>query len=184
MNTKQNSLKIKVNHLLCSFIIISTLLLLSVTSAFSQGDADRQKRSKVIAMYNDYTGNFPEIEDIASEEALQLLARSNTVFVDVRKPKEQKISMIPGAVTKEQFLKRIKEYRDKKVIAYCTIGYRSGKFAEKMAKKGFDVMNLRAGLLGWVHAHGPLVSKDGPVHTLNVYGKTWDLAPSWITTVY
>jgi rhodanese-related sulfurtransferase len=167
---------------ICS--VTMTLFFFITSAVQANTDQDKQKRDRVIAMYNEYTKDFPGVKDITSEEALQLLPRGDVVFVDVRKAKEQKVSMIPGAVTKKHFLKNLEEYRDKKIIAYCTISYRSGKFAEKMEKKGVTITNLQAGLLGWVHAHGPLMHENEPAMTLHVYGKTWDLGPSWITTVF
>jgi rhodanese-related sulfurtransferase len=184
MNCKQNPLPINVQYLLWFFISITSLFLISATSVLAGSDADRQKNNQVVAMYDEYTKSFPGVKDIAIKDALLLLANDEVVFVDVRKAKEQKVSMIPGAVTKEHFMENLEQYREKKIIAYCTISYRSGKFAEKMEKRGIGITNLQAGLLGWVHAHGPLVDKNGAVSTLNVYGRAWDLAPSWITTVY
>lgn len=174
----------RVWHLLYLFSISSTLLFLCIAIALGNTNDDSKKREQVLAMYEKYAKSFPGVKDIDSEDALLLLSNSDVVFVDVRKAKEQNVSMIPGAVTKEHFLKNLEKYRNKRVIAYCTISYRSGKFAEKMEKKGVGVTNLQAGLLGWVHVHGPLISNAKPVNTLHVYGRTWDLAPSWITTVF
>jgi rhodanese-related sulfurtransferase len=113
-----------------------------------------------------------------------LLSDPDIVFVDVRKPKEQAVSMIPGAITDDQFLDQLELYRGQQVIAYCTISYRSGKLAAKLQKKRISITNLKEGLLGWVHAGGPLVRQNQPVHMLHVYGRKWDLAPDHIETVY
>ena len=40
------------------------------------------------------------------------------------------------------------------MIAYDTVGYRSGLFVEKMRQKGISIANLKGGLLGWLHAGG------------------------------
>ena len=54
----------------------------------------------------------------------------------------------------------------------------------KLRNRGIYVINLRGGLLGWLHAGG-LVHRDGaPVRKVHVYGKAWDLAPSSYETVY
>lgn len=36
------------------------------------------------------------------------------------------------------------------VVPYCTVGYRSGKYAEALQKEGFQVANLACSILGWV----------------------------------
>jgi len=92
--------------------------------------------------------------------------------------------MIPGAITEKQLLDHLDQYRDKRMIVYCTISYRSGKLADKLHKEGLSITNLKGGLLGWVHAGGPLVREGQEVRKLHVYGRKWDLAPDSIETVY
>jgi rhodanese-related sulfurtransferase len=184
MGLKQFHIPAQLLCLLWILYVVAGQFLSSAAIVQAEEMGDRQKYNRVLAIYEDYREKFPNVTEIGGQEALRLLSGDDVVFVDVRKTGEQKISMIPGAVTKGQFLDNIEIYRQKKIVAYCTIGYRSGKFAEKMEKKGVAVFNLQAGLLGWVHVHGPLVSQNSPTNTLHVYGKTWDLAPSWIATVY
>lgn len=165
-------------------LMLITLFLLPITPSKAATVEDEKKYQQVIKMYRDYTKKFPQVADIPASEAIPLLKSSETVFVDVRKAKEQEVSMIPGAVTKEEFLENLALYRDKRIIAYCTISYRSGKFAGKMAKKGVVITNLEAGLLGWVHEGGPLHSVRKKTNKLHVYGKKWNLAPAQIETVH
>lgn len=174
--------RVSINKILLMCLCIVTLLLqVCHDAAFAE---DNGKYHRVLKMYNDYKNDFPDVADISANAALLLLNEPNTLFVDVRKEKEREVSTIPGAITKKQFLKEIERYRNMNIIAYCTISYRSGKFAEKMAKKGVAITNLQAGLLGWVHAGGPLVAGGRQVKKLHVYGKKWDLAPADIQTVY
>ena len=91
----------KGRHLLGIFFTTATLLFLFVTFVQANADEDRNKHDRVIAMYEEYTKNFPGVKDIGSEDALLLLSSDDAVFVDVREAKEQKVSMIPGAVTRE-----------------------------------------------------------------------------------
>ena len=100
------------------------------------------------------------------------------LFVDVRKEAEQEVSMLPGAITDKEFLKKPGAYRDRLVIAYCTIGYRSGGFAQKLQKKSIPVLNLQGGILVWLHAHGKVYKHGKAVNRVHVYGKKWDLVPS------
>jgi sodium/bile acid cotransporter 7 len=70
------------------------------------------------------------------------------------------------------------------VIVYCTISYRSGILARELLARGVAVANLQGGLLGWVHAGGPVADAGGPVARMHVYGRKWDLAPLSFETVY
>jgi len=143
-----------------------------------EGLSDAAKQHKIEAMYAEYKESFPEVEDLSAEEVLRLMGRAKMVFVDVRKPKEQAVSMLPGAITDREFLQNVESYKDQQVIGYCTISYRSGKLARKLQRKGIRMINLRGGILAWIHA-GEQVYKNGkPVKKVHVYGKKWDLAPS------
>lgn len=150
----------------------------------SDGLDDAGKFREVMAMYAEYRSEFSGIEEIEAVEALTLVGDPGVVFVDVREPEEQAVSMIPGALTSEVFLADTERYRDQRIIVYCTISYRSGKLAAKMARKDIKVINLEGGLLAWVHAGGPLVRGYRPVNELHVYGHKWDLAPSGVETFY
>ncbi|MGD9365616.1 MAG: rhodanese-like domain-containing protein [Desulfobacteraceae bacterium] len=168
-------------------VLILMLMALSgiPASLFAAGPmSDAEKRELALNMYAEYQKKFPEVEDIAPDSAIKLLSDPDVVFVDVRKAEEQAVSMIPGAITKQVFTDHLERYRHKRVIAYCTISYRSGMLAAELKRKGISVINLRAGLLGWTHAGGPLVRQNRPVQRLHVFGRKWDLAPAAVDTVY
>jgi len=137
-----------------------------------------------MAMYTDYRKDFEGVQEIDAAAAINLVGDPEVVFVDVRDPGEQAVSMIPGAVTSEVFLAAPERYQGQRIIGYCTISYRSGKLAVKMTRRGITIVNLKGGLLAWVHAGGPLVRGYKPVKQLHVYGHKWDLAPSDIESVY
>ena len=170
-----------------AFLVWLFFLLLLMGPGSVRGDeplSDDQKKLKALAMYSDYKKSFPHVADIGAEEAIALLSDPDVVFVDVRKPEEQAISMIPGAIRKEIFMADLDQYRNKRIIGYCTISYRSGKLARKLKKNGITMYNLEAGLLGWVHAGGPVVRQEQPVQEIHVYGPKWDLAPAHIMTIH
>ncbi|MBC2732955.1 MAG: rhodanese-like domain-containing protein [Desulfobacteraceae bacterium] len=164
--------------------ILTAVFCINAASVSATSLSDAEKRQQFTAMYADYREDFPGIEEIDADKALRLLKDLDVIFVDVRKPEEQAVSMIPGAVTSEVFLADTERFRGQRIIAYCTISYRSGKLVAKLKRKGITMVNLKGGLLGWVHAGGPLVRGNLPVTVLHVYGRKWDLAPAGIETVY
>ena len=88
------------------------------------------------------------------------------------------ISTLPGAESAEEYETNADQIKDRTVVAYCTIGYRSGEFAEKMAEKGLMVFNLEGGILTWVWEGGILHNAAGQtVKQVHVYAEKWDLAP-------
>ncbi|NIA14534.1 MAG: hypothetical protein GWP08_10675 [Nitrospiraceae bacterium] len=129
-------------------------------------------------MADDYAARFPDVPCISAEMLKPLLRPSGeVVLLDTRAPEEYKVSRIPDAVPLREFERNIEAYRGKKIVAYCTIGYRSGRYAAKLRKEGFDVHNLRGGILAWVHADGALENESGATKRVHVYGRDWDLAP-------
>jgi sodium/bile acid cotransporter 7 len=143
------------------------------------GDAmsDDARRARVQAMYRDYQREFADVQDIAPAEAMALFDAGRALFVDVRGEKEQDVSMLPGAVTEQEFLSRPERYRDMVVIGYCTISYRSGKLAARLKARGIAMLNLEGGLLAWVHAGGKVFDRTGETRRIHVYCRKWDLGP-------
>jgi sodium/bile acid cotransporter 7 len=139
--------------------------------------SDKDKRQKIDDMYAGYKKQFPEVRDLSPQMVMDLRAKGKTVLIDIREPREQQVSMLPGAVTEKDFMDDPAKYKDAVKIAYCTISYRSGKFAQKLQKKGIIVYNLKGGMLAWVHDGGNVFNQNGETHRIHVYGRKWDLGP-------
>jgi sodium/bile acid cotransporter 7 len=146
--------------------------------------SDSRKLDRIDELYRGYRKDFPGVGEIEPQEAMRLLQEGRAVFIDVREPKEQAVSMLPAAVTAEEFLKDPGRYSDRVLIGYCTISYRSGKLAQQLAARGITVLNLRGGILAWAHAGGSLRDRDGETRRVHVYGRKWDLAPRGYETTW
>ncbi|MCB9664606.1 MAG: rhodanese-like domain-containing protein [Alphaproteobacteria bacterium] len=129
-------------------------------------------------MYAGYKKTFGDVPDVTATEAQALLADGRVLLVDVREPQEREVSTLPGAVTPDELAAHPEEAEGKVVVAYCTIGYRSGQWAKEQREKGLDVRNLAGSVLAWTHAGGPLVHDGEPTRKVHVYGATWNLARS------
>jgi rhodanese-related sulfurtransferase len=145
---------------------------------------DAAKRQKVESLYNEYHAEFPEVLDISPQQAMKLIADQKSIFIDLRDQQEQQVSMLPGAITEKEFMDNFKSYDDYVKIAYCTIGYRSGKFAQKLQKEGIPVYNLRGGILAWMHDGGKVYNQNGETHRVHVYQSQWNLAPARYEAVW
>ena len=153
---------------------------LAYVGAAPTPDTDVERATRIDEMYADYRKEFPEVTSITAAELLTTLkSNPKPVVVDVRSNKERAISTIPGAITMEAFESHQKDYVGRTVVAYCTIGYRSGLWAKKMSDQGVEVLNLEGSLLTWTHVGGPLVTSTGDAtQRVHVYGPAWDLAHS------
>lgn len=139
-------------------------------------------------LFAEYRADFPGVAVITVGELLALEPVQPVVFVDVRPDRERNVSRIPGSVSRREFERTLKDDEDAyvgyTVVAYCTIGYRSGEYAEKMQKKGVEMLNLQGSILAWVHAGQPVEDRDGPTVRVHVYGKPWALLPEGYEAVW
>jgi sodium/bile acid cotransporter 7 len=170
---------------LSAMFVVLTVMAAGADPARGADDVtDAAKLARVESMYRDYRKEFPEVPEIAPQEAMRLLSEGRALFVDVREEREQAVSMLPSSITAKEFLEDPGRYRDRVLIGYCTISYRSGKLARQLAAKGVTLLNLQGGMLAWVHAGGKLCDRNGETRRLHVYGRKWDLAPQGFETVW
>lgn len=101
------------------------------------------------------------------------------ILLDAREKNEYDVSHIAGAiwVGYDDFnLNRMNEIpKDKNVIVYCSVGYRSEKIAEKIIADGYtNVSNLYGGIFEWVNTNHTVVNdKNISTDSIHAYDKTW-----------
>lgn len=153
----------------------------------SANDSIREEKARVQML--SYTKQFKAATISANE--VQQLEQDGTraILVDVRTADERSVSMLRGAVTSTQFdalVARNEIDKSMLIVPYCTIGYRSGVFADKIAAEGFSNVRNSEGIVLWSYSDAAariVNDKDQPVTRVHVYGDTWDLAHSSFTTV-
>lgn len=88
-------------------------------------------------------------------DASDKLKRSrNILLLDVRTPSERKEKNIKGSlhIPLQEIKKRADElnkFKNKEIICYCRTGNRSLSAAAKLKKLGFQVANLKGGIIQW-----------------------------------
>ncbi|MBK8922841.1 MAG: rhodanese-like domain-containing protein [Saprospirales bacterium] len=103
---------------------------------------------------------------------------SKIVFLDAREPREFTISHLHGAIPAgyQTFtLKDLPELdKSRRIVVYCSVGYRSEKIAEKLIVAGFtNVSNLYGGIFEWVNQGLPVYNEHGPTQQVHAYDRTW-----------
>ncbi len=162
------------------WICALTVLVIGAHVAPSQGE-DSSPAARVVQLYEKYKQkDFPGIPDFTARQAMSLADSLDFVILDVRAPKERKVSILPGSVDRRSFESHREDWKDRPVLVYCTIGYRSGLTTKKLREDGVEAYNLVGGILGWVNSGGPVV--DGQTgeetHRIHVYGRQWNLLPA------
>jgi sodium/bile acid cotransporter 7 len=148
--------------------------------------AGNTKNKEIV--YRLYAGykkkDFPRVSDMPPHRAMELLNRGVVVFIDTRTPAEMAVSMLPHAVSKDAFLKHPNRYRGRTLVAYCTVGYRSGIFADEMARRKTTILNLSGGILSWILEGGKVYDPAGKeTKRIHVYDDRWDYVPAGFTSV-
>ena len=105
--------------------------------------------------------------------------QSDILILDARERSEYDVSHLPNAVFigYSNFEKKTLDSiaRDRPIVVYCSIGYRSEKIGEKLQKQGFSkVYNLYGSIFEWVNQGNPVVDKNNqPTKKVHTYNKAW-----------
>ena len=160
---------------------------------------DAESKQKIASLVDEFSPKFPNAPEITPEVLLSQSAGNPgkytfnakpVVVVDVRTHDETEVSVIKNAVTKKAFEANLladpRSLDDHVVVAYCTIGYRSAGYVEKLRSgRNMEAYNLRGSILAWTHAGGELEDQEKNVtKKVHVFGESWDLASRDCESVY
>lgn len=128
--------------------------------------AGAAKYSKVV----DYAVKRAETPQITVQELKQLIDSKATdyVLLDVRTPEEYNLSKIPGSVNvplteieKGQGINQVKSMLNgRRLIAYCTHGYRSGKALVQLQDAGIKGTQYAGGIKEWTEKIDPSLPRN------------------------
>jgi len=169
-----------------AWTVLAATCLLPFAASAQDRDGEAGRRLALERMVADITAEYPDVATVSAVELREALPSGDFVLVDVRTRKEREVSTLPGAISADDFQKRLAELavEGKTVVAYCTIGARSAAYARKMGKRGVEVLNLEGSVLAWTHAGGEFTTGSGPTKRVHVYGRRWNLAADGYETVW
>ena len=151
-------------------------LLLSVQSCNSQVVPDHLLTS--YEPLNDRLASLVPIESYTIGPA-EVQNLDNPIFLDAREEEEYAVSHLPGALLlgydspNYGVLDAIA--KDRPLVVYCTVGYRSDKMVSQLQDRGFtQVYNLYGSLYAWSLFGLPLVDPAGEVtDRVHTYNRKW-----------
>lgn len=139
----------------------------------SPSDMDKTKRM--------VREKFPGVSQMSTGDLAKWLAdpsRPAPVLLDARTAKEFEVSRLAGAknapkgTTVEAAMGAAP--KDAPVVVYCSVGYRSSQFAEKLQKAGYTkVWNLEGSIFQWANEGRPIVDARGPASLVHPYDAEW-----------
>ncbi len=147
-------------------------------------NADEDNKRRIEAIYEKSRAQFPGVPEVTVDELRALQSKENVVLVDVRTPAEQVVSMIPGAITAKDFQDNRQSYEGATIVTYCTVGGRSGLFAQDLHAAGKKVFNLKGAILAWTHGGGELIDAEGPTRRVHVHGRKFALVAAGYEPVW
>lgn len=125
---------------------------------------------------------FPAVTRIGTAELAAWLAdpgRTPPRLLDVREPAEYEVSHLAEAQQVEPGSdpSALTLPKDTPIVTYCSVGYRSAEYAQKLRRAGFtNVRNLEGSIFEWANENRPLVEGDGQrTEQVHPYNRTWGL---------
>ncbi len=159
-------------RILLLFTTITTMTETLVSQYSKLASCANPEFDRKVNSYLEYTAPVISVTDAYND-------RDKILFVDARGFGEYKVSHIPAArfVDYNKFdLDMLKDIpKNKRIVVYCSIGYRSEKIATKMIKAGFtNVSNLYGSIFEWANAGHDLYDLQGkPTKNIHTYNKKW-----------
>jgi rhodanese-related sulfurtransferase len=127
--------------------------------------------------------DYPSTPFITTDSLAERLSRSTAaspLLLDTRSPEEYAVSHLPGArrvdpeATAFPALDTLS--RDRPIVVYCSVGYRSARITERLREQGFhNVSNLRGSIFRWANQGHPVVRNGTPVRAVHPYDQTWGM---------
>ncbi|MBY0588837.1 rhodanese-like domain-containing protein [bacterium] len=146
--------------------------------ARAESPDEMERRKALQSLMETNRRAFPGVPEVDAAALIKLVSEKKVVLVDVRTKKEQAVSMIPGAITAAEFEKNPNLYKNKTIVSYCTVGYRSAKYAQQMNRKGVAMRSFNGSVIGWCQSNQPLTGADGKeTRRVHTYGPKWNLLP-------
>ena len=125
--------------------------------------------------------DFPAVRRITTVELAEWIndpRRSQPFLLDVRERAEFEVSHLPRAhhVAPDAPASTVHQPIDLPIVTYCSVGYRSGAFAERLRAAGFtNVVNLEGSIFRWANEGRPLFRHQRQVEMVHPYNRTWGL---------
>ena len=111
---------------------------------------------------------FPNVKSISTTELAKAVPKP--VLLDVRTAAEFDVSHLASARRVDPDANSIALPKDTPIVTYCSVGYRSAKFAQRLQGAGFtNVRNLEGSIFQWAN-EGRATEPSAKVHP---FDKKW-----------
>ena len=118
---------------------------------------------------------------IKTEELIQKMQYQQPLLLDTRTRSEFSVSHLPGAQFIQYDYFKFSDVahipKNKEIIVYCSVGYRSERIGEKLLDIGYTkVYNLYGGIFDWKNQSQIVVNDlNLPTDSVHTYSKAWSI---------
>ena len=157
------------------------ILACSPRASIAQEKAEDSANSWTTTL-NMIRARFPAVNHLPTD-TLQVwqkgsLQREDVILLDVREPAEYAVSHLRGArlaPSRDEALKILRGVRtSRRIVLYCSVGFRSSKLAEFLMKTGFtEVYNLEGSIFRWANEGRPVYRAEERVRVVHPYDSYW-----------
>ena len=135
------------------------------------------------SIHESIKSSFPTVSHIEASSIETALDRY--VIFDVREREEYAVSAIRGAIQIDPDISQSEfktlygdMIKDKNVLVYCSVGFRSSHLASRLGKNADDlglksIQNLEGGLFGWHNENRPVYNQDQETDLIHPYDAQW-----------
>ena len=152
----------------------------SAAGGAAQGDAAEEgsDNSALAAVRAAVDLRYNAVHWVSASELSRWLAAPNPPqLIDSRARAEYDVSHLRGALWIDPDApdwSAIDADRARRVVVYCSVGWRSGAIAQQLGERGRpQVFNLEQGLFGWANAGRPMVHGSQPATRVHPYDAIW-----------
>lgn len=128
------------------------------------------------------------VNNISHQQLKTLLpeiGNHKVLLFDVRRPDEFLVSRIQGSIlispdmSSQDFITQYgNKIQNKTLIFYCSVGYRSSEFMQRIEKQAAEkevksMANLKGGIFRWYNEHHPVINDAGETNEIHPSDESW-----------
>ena len=161
---------------LLSFFNLVSLLLWSIFKG--NNSANSLEKFKTYIAHN-----YPDVSHVSTETVATWLSENqDLIILDIRQSQEFDVSHLQAAINippdtliEEVVATRLKDIDNNHlIVVYCSIGIRSSKFAQKLAKVGFtNIHNVNGSIFAWANENRPVYRGNNLTYKVHPYDNKW-----------
>ena len=126
------------------------------------------------AVYSLIESRFPNTPTVNIDVLEDWKKSEDILLVDVREEEEYRVSHLRGAKNWKSMEDFQHIRKDKRIVLYCSVGYRSAKLVQALQRIGYtQVYNLKGSIFAWTNAGKPVFQAEKQAASVHPYNELW-----------